>query len=107
MLETNEILALVFVLLATAATVAVHRHHSNTPRTREWWGRFLILVAFVLVAQVATNVEEVVSDQALAGSMNLLEHASLLAAAAWALALTGRGLAERHARLAEGGGDAR
>lgn len=107
MLQTNEVLALFFVLLAAAATIVVRAHPANTPRTREWWGRFLALVGLVLLAQVATNLEEVLSAGALAMWLNVLEHVSLTAAAAWALALSVRGLAERYARRVEtGGGEA-
>jgi len=98
-LEVNELLALVFVTIAGIATVLVRAHHSNTPRTREWWGRFLVLVGFLLVAQIATNVEQVFpGDSAPAESLNILEHVSLVAAGAWALALAIRGLAETYAR---------
>lgn len=107
MLQTNEVLALLFTLLAAAATVVVRAHPANTPRTREWWGRFLALVGLVLLAQVATNLEEVLPAEAPALWLNLLEHVSLAGAGAWALALSVRGLAERYARRAEtGGGEA-
>jgi len=106
MLQTNEVLALVFVLLAGAATVAVRAHPANTPRTHEWWGRFLVLVGLVLLAEVATNVEEVLPDEALAIGLNVLEHISLAGAGGWALVLSVRGLAERYARRAEPGGGA-
>jgi len=106
--EVNELLALAFVTIAGIATVLVRAHAANTPRTREWWGRFLVLVGFLLVAQIATNVEQGFAATSGPGqSLNILEHLSLVAAGAWALALTIRGLAETYARHGpEGGGEA-
>ncbi len=106
--EVNELLALAFVVIAGIATMLVRAHPSNTKRTREWWGRFLVLVGFLLAAQIATNVEEAFPpDTTPAVSLNILEHVSLVAAGAWALALAIRGLVETYARQADqDGGEA-
>ncbi len=106
--EPNELLALAFVTIAGIATVLVRAHHSNTPRTREWWGRFLVLVGLLLVAQIATNVEQGFPPESGPGRwLNILEHVSLVVAGAWALTLAIRGLAETYARHGlEGGGEA-
>ncbi len=97
--ETNEVLALAFVVVAFAATLAVRAHHSNTPRTRNWWGRFLVLLAFLLAAEIATNIEEFFAETSSAHQvLNVVEHVSLVVAGGWALALSARGLAESHAR---------
>jgi len=95
--ELNELLALVFVLIAGSATLAVRSHPSNTPRTREWWGRFLVLVGLLALAQVATNVEQLFPLDGLGDALNALEHLSLVAAGIWALAMCLRGLGESYA----------
>ncbi len=106
-LEVNEVLALLFVSLACAAIVQIRRHPSNTRRTREWWGRFLVMMCLLLVAEIATNVEQFWTDEDMAHqTINLLEHLAMLGAGAVALRLGVLGLLEAFARATgEGGTD--
>ena len=99
--EPNEILALLLVLTATVITTLVRAHPANTARTRAWWGRFLTLAGLLLVAELATNLEQPFAEGTVPrGVLNLLEHLALLAAAAWALRMAGRALIETHRRTA-------
>lgn len=95
--EPNELLALVFAVIACVATLVVRSHPDNTPRTRQWWGRFIVLVCLLAFAQVATNVEQLFPLDGLGDVLNALEHLSLITAGFWALAMCLRGLAESYA----------
>ncbi|HUS81333.1 MAG TPA: hypothetical protein VM283_08710 [Armatimonadota bacterium] len=98
--ELNESLAFIFVLVAFISTLLVRMHPSNTPRTRSWWGRFLVLLALVLVAETATNVELLwPADSASSMAINDFEHLALVAAAVWALVMSIRALVEVQKRL--------
>lgn len=99
--EPNEVMACLFVLLALVITAAVRAHPANTARTRAWWGRFLVLLGLLLVAELATNVEQAFADGSAARKVtNLIEHLALLVAGMWALALSVRALLEAHQRTA-------
>lgn len=97
MVELNELIALVLVTIAALATIAVRAHSANTPRTREWWGRFLRLLVLLIVAQVATNLEELYPGESPGDLLNVIEHLAMAAAAAWAVAMSLRGLSESYA----------
>lgn len=94
--EPNEMLSLVFSVIACVATLVVRSHPNNTPGTRRWWGRFLVLVGLLALAQVATNVEQLFPRDYLGDVLNGLEHLSLLAAGFWAMTMCLRGLAESY-----------
>ena len=98
-LEVNEVLALAFVLVAYGATLVARGQPSNTPRTRAWWGRFLVMLSFLLVAELATNLEQYFADGTTArDALNILEHAFLAGTGAWALVISILGLMEAYAR---------
>ena len=98
--EPNEVLAFAFVLLALIVTAVVRAHPANTGRTRSWWGRFLALLVLLLIAELATNVEQAWPDDSSArATMNLIEHLALLVAGGWALVIAIRALVETHKRM--------
>jgi len=102
--EPNEILALVFVLLAFVITAVVRAHPANTGRTRAWWSRFLVLLGILLLAELATNIEQLwAAGTVPRDTLNLVEHLALLVAAGWALCIGVNALVETHQRTAASG----
>lgn len=102
-LEINEMVALITVTLACAATVAARAHPANSPRTRLWWTRFLAMLVLVLCAQIATNLEQFWADTTMAHqTLNVLEHLLLCGAGAGAMAIGVRGIREAFLRLVSG-----
>ena len=102
--ETNEIVAFVTVALAFGATLLARQHPANSPRTRLWWTRFLAMLALLMAAQAATNLEQLWASDSVAGQViNLLEHLLLCGAAAGAMSIGIRGIHEAFRRL--GGGE--
>lgn len=98
MQELNELLALIFVAITCVATIAAYRHPANTPRTRAWWGRFLRLLGLLIIAQIATNIEQFYPTDGPGDALNALEHLSLIGAGVWGLTMTLRGLSESYAQ---------
>ncbi|NSW57616.1 MAG: hypothetical protein HPY44_16520 [Armatimonadetes bacterium] len=103
-LEVNEIVALVAVALACAATLSARAHPANSARTRLWWTRFLAMLVLFLCAQIATNLEQLWQDDMLQHQvLNALEHMLLCGAGAGAMLIGVRGIREAFLRL--GGGE--
>lgn len=99
--EPNEVMAFLLVLIAAAITAAVRAHPANTARTRTWWNRFLALTGLLLVAELATNIEQPFAEGTMPRTvLNLVEHLALLSAALWALNMAVRALVETHQRTA-------
>lgn len=92
-------LALAFVIVAYVATLIARAHPSNTPRTRAWWARFLVLLTLLLIAQLTTNVEEFLREDAPATRViNLIEHGAVATSALCAFSIAIRGLIEARQR---------
>lgn len=103
-LESNEVVQLVFMLVVLLTTSFVRAHPSNTPRTRRWWGRFLVMVVFLTVAAFFTNLEQYWPESSGAGqALNLGEHLSMLLAAGWAVLVAALGRKEARERAAARG----
>ncbi len=100
-LEVNEVFALVFVIVATVITGMVRLHPANTVQTRVWWGRFLILLCILVIAQLCTNLEQF--GGADNRTLNIIEHLALLAAGLWALHIAIEGIRRAYWRVAQGG----
>ncbi|MBP8953299.1 MAG: hypothetical protein KBI47_12960 [Armatimonadetes bacterium] len=104
--EINEIVALIAVALACAATMAARAHPANSARTRLWWTRFLFMLVLVLCAQIATNLEQLWQDDMLEHRvLNTLEHLLLCSAGAGAMVIGVRGIREAFLRLGSGEAD--
>jgi hypothetical protein len=102
--EINELLAVFFVLLALVATLGARLHPANTANTSRWWRRFLVMLGFLLLAQVATNAEQLYPETSLAHQlMNLVEHLAFAAAGLWAAHISMRGISFAFERGSEAG----
>lgn len=103
-LEINEVLALVCVLVAFVATIGARLHPANTPYTGRWWRRFLVMLSFILAAQVATNLEQLYPDTSLAHrAINVAEHLCFALGGLWAAHISMRGITHAFERGGEGG----
>ncbi|HCU36350.1 MAG TPA: hypothetical protein DGT21_13145 [Armatimonadetes bacterium] len=103
-LEVNEVLALLCVLVAFVATIGARLHPANTPYTSRWWRRFLVMLSFILAAQVATNVEQLYAETSLTHRViNLLEHVCFAFAGLWAAHISMRAITLAFGRSGEGG----
>lgn len=102
-LEVSEVIGLVCLVAALILTATVRAHPANTPRTRQWWGRFVGLLTLLTLSQTATNVEQFFPTGSFAyESLNLLEHLSEMLAGLWACVIAFKGLVEALARREPG-----
>jgi hypothetical protein len=84
----------------------VRAHPANTPRTRLWWGRFLVLLWLETVSQVCTNVEQLFPSGSVAnGALNITEHLFATATGAMAVFIAYHALMEAYARRASEEGE--
>ncbi len=103
-LEVNEVLALFCVMVAFAATIGARMHPANTPYTSRWWRRFLVMLSFVLAAQVATNLEQLYADTSIAyQALNVAEHLFFMVGGLWAAHISMRAITSAFERGCEGG----
>ena len=92
---------MVFVAAAFGVTLRAWLQAVGTPRARDWWARFLAMVIFLLLAQVATNVEQFAAEGSSTRNwLNSLEHVLMVVAGLWALGIAVRGLVEAYERRA-------
>lgn len=102
--EISELIALAVMVTALLVMVRVRAHPANTPRTRQWWGRFVAVLLVETISLVCTNLEQVFPEHSTGNIIfNLTEHLFAMATGMLALMIVYHALRETQGRLVEGG----